>query len=293
MSDELWRLTRTQHGVLARSQLLAAGLTSKAINHRVGSGRLHRLWHGVYAIGRAEVSERGRWMAAVLSCGSEALLSHRSAAALWGLFRGSVWLEVVVPRATYRRRAGIRVHRRLEMSATERRHVDGIPVTDLVTTLVDIASCATEGQLERAVNEADRLDLIDPETLRAALDGMSRRPGLARLRTLLDRQTLVDTGLERRFLSLARAAGLPEPETQAQVNGYRVDFYWPQLKLVVEADGLRYHRTAGQQATDRRRDQVHTAAGLTTLRYAESQIRYEPGRVKVTLATVAARLFGD
>lgn len=185
------------------------------------------------------------------------------------------------------------MHRRTGLDPLERRQVDGIPVTDPVTTLVDIASCATQGQVERAVNEADRLDLVDPEALRSALDQMSRRPGLGRLRKLLDRQTVVDTGLERRFLSLARAAGLPEPETQARVNGYRVDFYWPQLGLVVEADGLRYHRTAGQQATDRRRDQVHTAAGLTTLRFAESQIRDEPGRVKVTLAAVAARLFGD
>lgn len=113
---------------------------------------------------------------------------------------------------------------------------------------------------------------------------------MARLRRLLGLEALTDTGLERKFLRLVRAAGLPQPEAQAWVNGYRVDFYWPDLGLVVEADGWRYHRTAGEQATDHRRDQAHMKDGLTTLRFAESQIRYEPRRVTATLSAVAARL---
>lgn len=170
--------------------------------------------------------------------------------------------------------------------------VEGIPVTDPVATLVDFASCAPGWQLERAINEADRLDLIDPEALRSAIESLSRRPGLARLRALLDRHTFSDSGLERRFLRLVRAVGLKTPETQAWVNGFRVDFYWPDLGLVVETDGLRYHRTPAQQAKDRRRDQAHTAVGLTTLRFAEEQVRYEPDRVQTTLAAVAKRLSG-
>ena len=113
---------------------------------------------------------------------------------------------------------------------------------------------------------------------------------MARLRRLLGLKALTDSGLERKFLGLVRSAGLPAPETQARINGYRVDFYWPDLGLVVEADGWRYHRTEGEQATDNRRDQTHTEGGLTTLRFAESQIRYEPQRVRATLAGVAARL---
>jgi len=113
---------------------------------------------------------------------------------------------------------------------------------------------------------------------------------MARLRHLLGLDALTDTGLERRFLGLVRAAGLPEPETQVWVNGYRVDFYWPTLGLVVEADGWRYHRTPGQQATDYRRDHAHTRDGLTTLRVAEAQVRHEPQQVKATLAAIANRL---
>jgi very-short-patch-repair endonuclease len=182
------------------------------------------------------------------------------------------------------------VHRRFDLTSENRRFVDGIPVTDIVSTLVDLASCGTQGQLERAVNEADRLDLIDPEALRAAIDPLPRRPGLAPLRKLLDRRTFADSGLERRFLPLARQVGLPAPETQVRVNGFRVDFYWPDLGLVVESDGWRYHRTPSQQANDHRRDQVHAAAGLTPLRFGEEQIRYEPELVRQTLAAVVARL---
>jgi very-short-patch-repair endonuclease len=268
------------------------GLTPKAVAHRIRAGRLHPLRRGVYAVGRPDVGRHGRWMAAVLSCGPVALLSHRSAAVLWGLAKPSLEaeIEVVVPRTAVRRRSGIRVHRRVDLGPEHRREITGIPLTDPISTLVDLASCVVEWRVALAINEADRLDLVDPETLRATVPTLPPRPGMARLRRLLGLEALTDSGLERKFLGLVRAAGLPQPETQAWVNGYRVDFYWPDLGLVVEADGWRYHRTAGEQATDHRRDQAHTKDGLTTLRFAESQIRYEPRRVTATLSSVAARL---
>jgi very-short-patch-repair endonuclease len=263
-----------------------------SIKHRISKGRLHPLWRGVYAVGRPEVDQRGRWIAAVLSCGPSALLSHRSAAALWGLVRTSPEKEihVVISRKAMRRRPGIRVHRRTDPSPEHRRQIDGIPVTDPISTLVDLASSVPEWQVERAINEADRLDLVDPERLRATVEALPPRPGMACLRRLLGCDALTDSGLERKFLALVRAAGLPRPETQAWVNGYRVDFYWPPLGLIVEADGWRYHRTPGEQAADHRRDQAHTAAALTTLRFAESQIRYAPEEVTRRLAAVAKRL---
>lgn len=279
-----------QHGVVSRAQLLELGFASRAIEHRLVKGRLHRLWRGVYAVGRPEVSERGRWMGAVLSCGPDALLSHRSAARLWGLdtrFRG---IELVTPLEAYRRRPGMRVHQRTGLGPEHRREVDGIPVTDVVSTLVDFASCVPGWQVERGVNEADRLGLIDVETLRAMVRDLPPRPGMACMRRLLGLNALTDTGLERKFLAIVRAANLPEPKTQVWLNGCRVDFYWPRLGLVVETDGWRYHRTPGEQATDRRRDQVHLASGLTTVRIGEDQIRYEPDQVQRTLTAVFARL---
>jgi very-short-patch-repair endonuclease len=287
-----WTLARQQHGVVSRSQLLSLGLSGDAIRHRIAVGRLHPLWRGVYAVGRPTVSQRGRWMAAVLSCGAGALLSHRSAAGLWGVLRPFPELEVTVPRWRVPRRPGIVVHRRSDHGADQRRVIDGIPVTDIVTTLVDLGSCATQAQLLRAINQADRRDLIDASSLRVAIESHSRRPGLVRLRALLDESgfSLPETLLEQRFLRIVRAAGLPAPECQARVNGYRADFYWPAWKLVVETDGGLDHRTPAQQGKDRRRDQKHAAAGFTPLRFTEAQVRYEPEEVRDTLLAVVDRL---
>ena len=278
--------------MIARRQLLALGLSAGAIRHRIAIGRLHPLWRGVYAVGRPDVDQNGLWMAAVLSCGQNALLSHGSAASLWGFFAPPPVIEIVVPHDVLRRRPGLRVHRRVGLDATHRRIVNAIPVTDPVSTLVDLASCTTRERLERAVNEADRLDVIDPETLRAALEPLPGRPGLGRLRSLLDSQafSLTDSELERRFLTLVREARLPTPETQVWVNGFRVDFHWTHLGLVVETDGLRYHRTPSQQKKDRLRDQAHAVAGLTSLRFTAAQVRFEADRVKSTLMAVAVRL---
>jgi very-short-patch-repair endonuclease len=291
-SSQFWDLAGSQHGVVTRTQLLELGMGPDSIKHRLGSGRLHPLWRGVYVVGRPEVSREGRWMGAVLGCGPDALLSHRSAAVLWGLVRasGRGEIHVVIPRKASRRRPGICAHRRAGLGPEHRREVVGIPVTDLASTLVDLASCAPEWQVEQAINEADRRDLIDPEALSIEIRALSPRPGMACMRRLLGLDALTDTGLERKFLALARAAGLPSPRTQVQLNGYRVDFYWPELGLVVEADGWAHHRTPGEQTTDRRRDQAHAAAGLTPLRFSEHQIRYAPDEVKRPLRAVARRL---
>jgi very-short-patch-repair endonuclease len=165
-------------------------------------------------------------------------------------------------------------------------------VTSPARTLADLALRVSASQLEAAVNEADGLDLIDPERLRRDLEGMRGEPGAGKVLQLLDRQVfrLTDSELERRFLRLVRSARLPIPQTRVLVNGYRVDFFWPRLGLVVETDGLRYHRTPAQQARDRRRDQVHTAAGLTTLRFTHAQVRFKPPEVREVLIRVVRRL---
>lgn len=279
--------------MVARGQLLDLGLSPRSIKHRIATGRLHPVLRGVYAVGRPVLTRKGRWMAAVLSCGPEAVLSHSSAAALWEIgSERSTKLEVSLPAHLFRRRPGITVHRRTTLTPEDLTEHHGIPVTTPVSTLVDIANRLRPWQLETAINEADKRGLTDPEALRSALSGISGRPGTATLRKVLDRRTfaLTDSELERRFLPIARAAGLPLPETGRLVNGFKVDFLWPELDLVVETDGLRYHRTPAQQARDRLRDQAHTAAGLTCLRFTHAQVRFEPRHVRATLAAVASRL---
>jgi very-short-patch-repair endonuclease len=132
---------------------------------------------------------------------------------------------------------------------------------------------------------------VDPESLRRALDERAGHRGVAPLRALLDGQTfcVTDSELERRFLRLVIAAGLSRPLTQQSLNGFRVDFYWPELRMVVETDGLRYHRTPAQQARDRMRDQVHTTAGQVVLRFTHAQVTFDAGRVAAVLRSVAER----
>jgi len=219
-----------------------------------------------------------------------AALSHDAAGEVLGIRRRRPGaLDVTVPSAR-RNRPGIRLHRRaLRDDDVTRRH--NIPLTSPVRTLLDLAHGLPRAQLEAAVNEADKLDLINPERLRAALEAREGQRGVAALRELLDRQTLTltDTELERRFLPIVRSAGLPAPRTQRSVNGFRVDFFWPELGLVVETDGLRYHRTPAQQARDRLRDQTHAAAGLTPLRFTHAQVAHEAKRVQEVLRNVARR----
>jgi hypothetical protein len=273
-------LARAQHGLVTRRQLLALGFSSKGIRHRLRTGRLHRVHAGVYAVGWPQMSRKQRWMAAVLASGDGAVLSHRSAAALWGIGRDGPLPEVSAVRE--KRRPRVRTHTRPGLRPRAVTVEDGIPVTTPVQTLLDVALQYSDSELERAVNDADKRDLVDPETLRSALDDRPGEPGVVPLRGLLDRDTfrLSDDELERRFRPIAAAAGLPIPLTKQIVNEVEVDFWWPSLGLVVETDGLRYHRTPAQQARDARRDQAHTAAGLARLRFTHWQVRYRPVYVR-------------
>jgi very-short-patch-repair endonuclease len=165
----------------------------------------------------------------------------------------------------------------------------GIPVTTPLRTLIDLATVVERDEMERAINQADASNLIRADSLREQLE-QEDGPGVPLVRDVLDRDTfaLTDSELERRFLPIARRAGLPKPRTQAMVNGYRVDFYWPELELVVEVDGLRYHRTPQQQAQDLLRDHAHQEAGLTRCRFTYAQVAREPERVEAVLSTRSA-----
>jgi very-short-patch-repair endonuclease len=289
----VWRLVRSQRGVVARWQLVAHGLTHHAIAHRVQRGRLIRIHRGVYAVGTVQLHPDAFLIAAVLAAGPGAALSHRSAAAKWGIVtRPPPRIELSVPADRTRRIDGLVLHRRTGLGThTTTRH--GIAITTPLLTLVDLAATlSNDDELEAAINEADGRDLIDPQRLRLTLERHTGRPGVARLRRVLDRHTRTDTYLERRFLRIARAAGLPEPLTQQLVCGHRVDFFWPELRLVVETDGLRYHRTPAQQARDRIRDQAHIAAGITPLRFTYAQVVDDPAYIVAILRATAARASG-
>lgn len=292
---------------------MALGLTRRGIEHRVARGRLHLVRRGVYAVGRSDLTRNGRRMAAVLACGGDldvdgvvqlhperrrrpaVVLSHDSAAGLLGIGEEPVSrFEVSTTLPTERRAPGVKLHRRPALSGAAVGFCEGVPVTSPVQTLIDLATRHGRPAVERAANEADRLGLVPTDELRKALDDHPGEPGVARLRAILDRATFRYTRseLERAFLPLVRRAGLALPRTSIGVNGHEVDFHFPALGLVVETDGLTYHRTPAEQAKDRERDQDHAAAGLAQLRFTHAQIKYEPERVVRVLATTASWL-GD
>jgi very-short-patch-repair endonuclease len=273
--------------------LLEIGFSAAAIEHRIETGRLHPVMRGVYTVGWPLASRRQRWMAAVLACGEAAALSHASAAALLRIAedrRGLI--DVSVRRHCDLRRPGLRVRVRRRLSASDVTERHGIPVTTPVRTLIDLATELPPNRLERAVNEADKRDLVDSESLRAALEAHAGEPGVRPLRLLLDQRAfrLSDSELETLFRPLAASAGLPTPLTKATVNDFEVDFYWPTLGLVVETDGWRYHRTPSAQTRDALRDQTHTASGLTPLRFSHYQVKYEPDHVHDVLTRTLANL---
>ena len=290
----VWALARRQRRLVRHDQLLLLGYGPDAIKHRLARGRLHRIRRGVYAVGSPDIGAEAQLLAAVFACGPGAAACHECAAWVWRIRR--TWgrlFEVTIPADADRRPRDVRVHRR-SLYPDDLTHHRGIPVTSPIRTLVDLATRFSPRALEAAVNEADGLDLVDAGTLLQTLDRRRGQPGVKPLRALLERHAfcLTDSELERRFLSIAARAGLPTPLTQKRVNGYRVDFYFPTLGLVVETDSLRYHRTPAQQTRDARRDQAHAAAGLERLRFTQFQVRYELRHVEATLRRVAKRRSG-
>ncbi len=292
-SKRAWELAGKQHGLVTRQQLLALGFGKRSIEHRIERRRLHLVAHGVYAVGWPRLTPKRRWMAALLACGEGALLSHRSAAALWeiGTEKRGV-IDISVTRRCELRRPGLRVRGRPALPLKDIVISDGIPVTSPVRTLIDIAAELEPLPLERSVNEADKRDLIDPETLRAELEDYAGEPGVKLLRRLLDKRTfrLSDSDLEILFRPIAMEAGLPPPLTKQWVNGFEVDFFFLELDLVIETDGLRYHRTPSTQARDARRDRAHVLAGMTPLRFTHYEIKYESARVRSELRRISTRL---
>lgn len=235
-------------------------------------------------------------MAAVLACGSSAALSHRSAAALWRFGNEHEdYIDVTVRRASEARIRGIRCHRRPTLAPSAITTRQNIPLTEPVQTFLDLTTVTGPKGLERAINEADKRDVINPDALRKALDEHAGTPGVRPLRWILDKHTfrLSDDELELLFRPIAAAVGLPVPLTKAQLGEFEVDFFWPDLGLVVETDGWRYHRTPATQTRDALRFQTHTAAGLTPIRFSHWQVKYEPDHVLNILRRTAAHLRGS
>lgn len=256
------RWAAKRHGVVTTGALLAAGLTEAGIRRRVSSGRLHRLHRGVYAVGHPAVPFEGRCLAAVLALGEGAVLSHRSAAELWGFMpRAKGPIHVSVPgHGGRRQRQGLIVHRSRTLAPELTAFKAAVRITTPQRTLADLRPALSPELHDRATRKAIDLGLI------------SRRD--AGSDTALTR-----SHLEREFLALCRRHRLPQPLVNARIGRFEVDFLWPEHRLVVETDGFEHHGDRDAFERDRARDADLQARGYRVLRVTHCQLRHEPRKV--------------
>jgi very-short-patch-repair endonuclease len=274
-------LAAKQHGVVPHWQLLKLGFSRDDIRGLAARGHLHRLYRGVYAVGHRRLTTRGRWMAAVLACGPEAVLSHRAAIALWDLrpIPGGP-IDVTVPGRSRQGQDGIRIHNVRRLHPDDCTTLDGIPVTTLHRALLDYAEVARFQQLRHAIDAAERLDRLDGHELERLYARSKGRHGLKPLKSAVAKlrgsPPWTQSELERQFLALIREAGLPEPQANVFVEGFLVDFWWPQSRLVVELDGYRFHKDRRKFEDDRLQDTKLQLAGCMTIRVTQRRIENKP-----------------
>lgn len=282
-----------QLGLIATWQLQAIGIGHSAIAHRVRRGLLHRLHRGVFLVGHAVQVPGARELAALLACGEGAFVSHRSAALLWGLTHmPPAEVEVSVVARNCKSRGGLLIHRLARLDTRDRAVKNGIPTTSPARTLVDFAASATWEELEWGIAEARARRLVTDRQLWGALDRAGKRAGVGTLRASLRHQggpRLTRSEAERRLLALIRAAKIPEPQANARVAGFEVDFFWPESRVIVEVDGFAYHGHRRAFERDRRRDMLLRDAGYEVIRVTWRQIVDEPLLVIAHIARALAR----
>ncbi len=290
-------MARWQHGVVGRRQLLAAGLSEEAIDGRIRNGRLHRLHLGVYSVGHQVVSREGHWMAAVLASGPEAVLSHWSAAALWGIRPNSrTRIDVTVP---HRTRSSRLIYRHIsQLPLDERTTKDGIPITSVPRTTFDLATTEDVDLVVSMLREAEHRNLWDCLSLPHLLERYPGKRGARKVRAALERLKSEPPGrrregLEERFAPFLRRYRLPLPRFNDWIflggRRYCVDCHWPGTGEIVELDGWQGHGTRSAFREDRGRDRRLRVAGYSVTRLTWAQLDDEPEAIASDLRA----LLGD
>jgi very-short-patch-repair endonuclease len=271
------RIAGRQDNVITREQLIAAGLGRGAIAHRLRVVWMWRMHRGVYLVGAAPPSMMARWRAAANACGAGAVVSHRSAAEMFGLLSevgGEV--DVTVVGRNPHRQPGIRMHR---VARLPRHHVTkmrGIPLTGVARTICDLAATEPAREVEVAFQEALYRRIVTERPIRAILAREPRRQGARVIRALIEDPRMSRSEKERVLFRLIDAAQLPRPVTNVRLHGYLVDVYWPTEGLVVEFDGYDAHGHRLAFHANRKRDQVLLAHGVPVLRVTDRHLTSEP-----------------
>lgn len=289
---EIARIADEQHGLVSLGQLEGMGMSRSTADKRVEAGRLHRLHEGVFSVGYSLLTREGRFMAAVLACGPDSVLSHRSAADLWGLREDRrARIDVTAPGRRGRTLKGIDAHRHGSLLPADRTRVNGVPCTSVARVMLDMAAVVPVWELRKAVAEAEVLRILDKGAVRRLIKRSRGRRGVARLRVLLDEldpdTKRTRSQMERLFLRMCTRAKLPRPEVNVWLNtgGRRLqpDFLWRDAGLILEADGRRFHDTDSAFLEDRRREQRLQLAGWRVSHCTWWEIEHEPRRLAETI----------
>ena len=291
LARRIARIQRAQNGAIAGDQLRAAGMTHDAIRARIRRGRLVRIFRDVYAAGDPRLMPLVRPAAALLAVGSSAVLSHRSAAAVWGLAElDPSMVDVTVPIRRPRAREGVRLHRVTRLDPADATTRSNLRVTSLARTALDFASQASSSERHHAFAEARAKHRLTDPALHKALDRLpTNHPGAAIVRAMLATGDTYDRSKAERIMrKLCRQAQLPQPLVNRPLHGFLVDFLWPNENLILEVDGHGTHGTRQAFENDRRRDQVHAANGYVVIRVTWEQLQNEPLAVIARIAQALA-----
>ena len=284
-------LARAQNGAISGDQLRTAGVTRGAIRGRVRRGRLVPVFHDVYSMGDPALMPLALPSAVLLSLGDGAVLSHRSAASIWGLAETDpTTIDVTVIRRNPRPRQGIRLHRVKHLHPADTTTRSNLRLTSLARATIDFASQATSSERHHAFAEARAKHRLTDPALHRALDRLPKNhPGAAVVRAMLSSNDTYDRSKAERIMrTLCTQAQLPQPVVNQHLHGFLVDFLWPDAKLIVEVDGHGTHGTRWAFENDRRRDQVHAAAGYVVIRVTWEQLQNEPLAVIARIAQALA-----
>jgi predicted transcriptional regulator of viral defense system len=290
--DRIAAVAHRQRGRVRRDQLLAAGVADRTIYGLAASGYLHREHRGVYVVGHTAPIPLGPETSAILACGEHAVLSHYSAALIHELIpHGDGHIHVTIRGRHGPSPEGVSVHRTTKLNRNEVTILEGLPITSPARTAFDLAKIADLATAERAVEEALTQRMLTERQLRALAARAKGHRGAKLVTRILDAHTepgITKSEAERRFLALLRAAQLPQPQTNVRFRGYSLDCYWPELGVVVEIQGYRFHSSRKKFERDTRKAATLTAAGLTVAYVTWLQMDNEPLAVIARTAQMLA-----
>jgi very-short-patch-repair endonuclease len=287
------QLATAFHGAVRHDQLLAHGLTPGQIKQLARTRALHRRHRGVYIVGHLALAPMADEAAALLACGERSVISHRSAACLWGLVdRPPVIVEVTIVGRRCRRRDGLRIHKIAALSSSDVRRKEGIRVTSPARTIVDLAAETGDIELEALIAEGRATRILRDGELESALRRAGKQKGTARLKRMLQSEAgraMTRSETERICRRLLQAAGLPQPKTNRRLGPYEVDFLWPDERVVLEVDSYGFHGDRRAFERDRRKTMVLEDAGYHVIRITRRQLLEEPYWVVAHIARVLDR----